>query len=67
MPVAVTVKVAVAPTVTLWLCGWEVTAGAVTTGVTVSEAALLVALPAELLTVTEKLEPLFEAAVTGVV
>jgi hypothetical protein len=42
-------------------------AGAVTTAVTVSTAALLAALPAELLTVTEKLEPLFAMVVAGVV
>ena len=65
MPAAATVKVADAPTVTLWFCGWVVMLGA--TAVTVRVAAVLVTLPAELLTVTEKLEPLFEAAVTGVV
>ena len=35
--------------------------------VTVSVAALLVALPAEFVTVTWKLEPLLDAAVAGVV
>ena len=65
MPAAVTVKVAVAPANTLWFCGWMMIVGA--TGLTVSIAAPLVTLPAELPTVTLKLAPLFARVVTGVV
>jgi len=55
VPEATTLKVAVAPTVTLWFCGWVVIVGATVKAVTVSVAALLVWLPATLLTVTVKL------------
>ena len=65
MPVAATVKVAVAPAGTLWLCGCMVMVGA--TGLTVSEAAWLVTLPPVLVTVTLKLAPLFASVVAGVV
>jgi hypothetical protein len=47
------VKLTFAPAVTLWLAGWVVTIGAIVTGVTVNVAALLVALPATLLTTQE--------------
>ena len=52
MPVAVTLKVAVAGAITVWSAGCMVIAGATTTGVTVSSAALLVTLPRLLLTTT---------------
>ena len=42
-------------------------AGATAAALTVSVAALLVALPAELLTTTSKVEPLSEDVVAGVV
>ena len=52
MPVAVTLKVAVAGAVTVWSAGCTVMAGATGAGVTVSSAALLVTLPRLLLTTT---------------
>ena len=65
MPAAATVKVAVAPASTLWFCGWVVMVGV--TGLTVSSAAVLLALPPPLLTATVKLAPLFASVVAGVV
>jgi hypothetical protein len=50
-----------------WLEGCEVIVGATTGAFTVKIAALLVALPALLLTVTENLELLFEVVSAGVV
>ena len=50
MPVAATVNEAVFPAITVWLAGCVVMAGATAVLVTVSTAALLVALPAVLLT-----------------
>jgi hypothetical protein len=50
VPLAVTVKEAVFPAITVWLAGCVVIAGATEALVTVSTAALLVALPAVLLT-----------------
>ena len=52
VPVAVTLKVAVAGAVTVWSAGCTVIAGATGAGVTVSCAALLVTLPRLLLTTT---------------
>ena len=48
MPVAVTLKVAVAGAVTVWLPGWAVIAGLTGAGFTVSVALLLVTLPTAL-------------------
>ena len=48
VPVAAAVKVAFAPAVTVWLAGWVVTCGCWAAAVTVSVAALLVAVPAAL-------------------
>src|SRR5256885_12300925 len=58
VPVATTVNVAVCPTVTVWLAGWVVIEGAVALAFTVSVAALLVTLPAVLLTTTVNCAPL---------
>ena len=52
VPVVATENVADWPTVTVWLAGGVVIEGATTGVATVSVAALLVALPAELLTTT---------------
>ena len=52
MPLATTANVAVCPTVTTWLAGCVVMEGATAAAFTVSVAALLVALPATLLTTT---------------
>ena len=67
MPVAATENVAVWPAVTVWLAGCVVIDGATEAVVTVSIAALLVALPAVLLTTTVNCAPLSELIVTGVV
>jgi hypothetical protein len=67
VPVAVTVKVAACPAVTLLLSGCDVMDGATGAAVTVSVAALLVALPAESLTVTVNDAPLSEFVAAGVV
>ena len=64
MPVAATVKAALWPAVTAWLAGCVVMDGAT---FTVSVAALLVTLPALLVTVVVNTAPLSEAAVAGVV
>jgi hypothetical protein len=61
------VNVAVCPAVTVWFAGCLVIAGATGAGFTVSVAALLVAVPAVLLTTTAKVDPLSEVVVTGVV
>ena len=58
---------AVCPTVTAWLAGCVVMEGATAAAFTVSVAALLVAVPAVLLTTTSNVEPLSEVIVTGVV
>ena len=64
VPDAATEKVAVAPIKTLWLVGWVVIVGGrFTANVTV----LLVAVPPELETFTEKVEPLSVPTVAGVV
>jgi hypothetical protein len=67
VPVALTVNVAVCPAVTVWLAGWVVIDGATAAAFTVKVALLLVALPAELLTTTEKVDPLSAVVVAGVV
>ena len=68
MPVAATEKVAVCPAVTVWLAGCVLIDGATAAGaLTVSMALLLVMLPAELVTTTEKVEPLSVVAVAAVV
>jgi hypothetical protein len=65
--VAVTENVAVCPSVTVRLAGWLVIVGATGAAFTVSVAALLVALPAELLTTTVNCAPLSAVVVGGVV
>jgi len=67
VPVAVTLKVAVCPAVTVWLPGCDVIEGATAAAFTVNVAVLLVALPAELVTTTEKADPLSAVVVAGVV
>ena len=67
MPVAATLKVAVWPAVTVWLAGCVVIEGATGAGFTESVAALLVALPALLLTTTVNSAPLSELVVAAVV
>lgn len=67
MPVALTLKLAVCPAVTVWLAGCDVIDGATAAAFTVKVAVLLVALPAELVTTTEKLDPLSPVVVAGVV
>ena len=64
---AVTLKLAVAPTVTVWFTGWDVMLGAVAAAFTVSVALVEVALPALLVTRTEKVEALSPITVAGVV
>ena len=48
MPLAAAVNVTVVPALTLWLVGLVVTSGAARAAVTVSVAAVLVAVPCEL-------------------
>ena len=60
-------NVAVCPAVTVWLAGWVVIDGAAAAALTVSVAALLVILPAVLLTVTVNCELLSAEVVAGVV
>ena len=67
MPVAVTEKDAVWPAVTDWLAGWAVIEGPAVAALTVSVAALLVALPAVLLITTVNCAPLSAPVVAGVV
>jgi len=68
VPVASTLKVAVCPAVTAWLTGCVVIDGAVAAAwLTVSAALLLVMLPAELLIITENVDPLSVVAQAGVV
>ena len=67
MPVAVTVKVAVWPAVTVWLTGCVVMDGPTGAAETVRVAALLVTLPVLLLTVTVNWVPLSDDVVAGVV
>jgi hypothetical protein len=67
VPVALTLNVAVCPAVTVWLAGCAVIDGATAAAFTVKVALLLVALPAELVTTTEKVDPLSAVVVAGVV
>lgn len=67
VPVALTLNVAVCPAVTVWLAGCDVIDGATVAAFTVTLALLLVALPAEFVTTTEKLDPLSDVVVGGVV
>ena len=67
MPVATTVNVAVCPAVTVWFAGCVVIVGATGAAFTVSVAALLVAVPALLLTTTSNVDPLSEVVVAVVV
>ncbi len=67
MPVAVTLKEAVWPAVTVWLVGWVVIEGATGAAFTVRVAELLVTLPAVLLITTVNCAPLSELVVAGVV
>jgi hypothetical protein len=67
VPVAVTLNVAICPAVTVWLAGCDVIEGATAGALTVRVALLLVALPAELVTTTEKVDPLSVVVVAGVV
>ena len=67
MPVAATLKVAVAGAVTVTLLtGWVVMLGA-TAGLTVNVAELLVTLPAVLVTTHSYIVPLLATVVAGVV
>lgn len=67
MPLAVTLKIAVCPAVMVWLAGCDVIEGATAAAFTVKVALLLVTLPAELVTTTEKLDPLSAVVVAGIV
>jgi hypothetical protein len=67
VPVAVTLKEAVWPAVTVWLAGCVVIEGATAAAFTVRVADALVAAPAELLTTTRNVEPLSDVVVAGVV
>ena len=67
VPVAATAKDAVFPAITVWLAGWVVMDGATTGLVTVKIAALLVALPALLLTATVNFALLSAVVSAGVV
>jgi hypothetical protein len=61
------VNVAVCPAVTVWFAGCVVIAGATGAAFTVSVAAVLVTVPALLLTTTANVDPLSEVVVTAVV
>jgi hypothetical protein len=61
------VTVAVWPAVTVWFVGCEVIVGATGAGFTVNVAALLVTVPALLVTTALKVEPLSEVVVADVV
>jgi hypothetical protein len=67
VPVAATVNEAALPAITVWLAGCDVMVGATTGLVTVSMAALLVALPTELLTVAVNFALLAADVSAGVV
>ena len=67
VPVADTLKVAVSPTLTVWLCGCEVIVGAPVTALTVSVAETLVTAPTVFDTVTENVAPLSVSATAEVV
>jgi hypothetical protein len=61
------VNVTVCPAVTVWLPGCVVIVGATGAGFTVNVAVELVTVPAVFVTTTEKLDPLSEVVVAGVV
>jgi hypothetical protein len=61
------VNVAVCPAVTVWFAGCVVIIGATAAAFTVSVAAALVTVPAELVTTTRNVDPLSVVAVAGVV
>jgi len=61
------VNVAACPEVTVWFPGCVAIVGATAAAFTVSVAALLVAVPATLLTTTAKVAPLSAVVVAGVV
>jgi hypothetical protein len=67
VPAATTENVAVCPTVTVWLAGCVVILGPTGAAVTVNVAGLLIALPAELVTITRNVAPLSPETVAGVV
>src|SRR5438874_5327864 len=67
VPAATTANVAVCPAVTVWFAGCVVIVGATAAAFTVSVAALLVTVPAVLLTTTRNVEPLSAVVVVGVV
>ena len=67
VPLAATLNVAVFPAITVWLTGCVVMKGATVAAVTVSTAALLVALPALLLTTAVNCALLFAVVSAGVV
>src|SRR5260370_603811 len=67
VPVATTVNVAVCPAVTVWFAGCVVIAGATAAALTVSVAAVLVTVPALLLTTTVNCSPLCEVVLAAVV
>jgi hypothetical protein len=64
VPLAVTLKVAVCPAVTVWFAGGVVIVGGV---LTVNVAGVLVTVPPALVTVTVKIEPLSPLTAAGVV
>src|SRR5437867_7231179 len=67
VPAATTANVAVCPAVTVWFAGCVVIVGATAAAFTVSVAALLVPVSAELLTTTRDVEPLSALVVVAVV
>jgi hypothetical protein len=67
VPLAATVNIAVCPAVNVTFTGCVVMLGATGAGFTVNVAAVLVALPALLVTTTSKVDPLSELVVAGVV
>jgi hypothetical protein len=67
VPLAVTLKEAVWPAVTVWLAGCAVIEGATGAALTVRVTALLVTVPAVLLITTVNCVPLSELVVAGVV
>jgi hypothetical protein len=67
VPPAVTENVAVSPAIMVWLMGCVVIVGATAAAFTVRVAALLVTLPAELLTSAVNCTPLSAVVSAGVV
>jgi len=66
VPLAATLKVADCPAATVWLAGCVLIDGAVGAAFTVRVAALLITVPAVLLTATVNSAPLSELVVAGV-